>query len=696
MSRNEIHFRIAEIDVARHSTDEKIVGIFRFENVGAAKNGPVLLIVAEIHSTLYAYERLLDVINATAEQARYLVSGVGTDPVSRFEKLIERINEALGTFAESEATTVAWNRVNIFIVELSEGHLCLAGLGHLMNVFFQKQEDGTYRGFDLFGSLEQPEEINPKKPFASLICGDMKPGDVLFAGSSNLERLRNELRIKERLTTLPPVTAALELRNDLEKRSIPDHFIGAIIACHEMKAPTPVAAPVAPTSTSSIEKLRDTEAEASQHLSPVISPMTGSTPAQIVDRVRDKAKSLWVSVKMTVRERTKSGPKDAMALTSLRGMSAGYGDTMTPKKKLTIIAVVLGIILVGVGLVLWNGSQKRKAEAAAWTAAHDSAADHLNKAESDLIYGNEAKARSEIGLAEQTISSLSRDLPERENKITGLNNQITQLKERLKKVVKLDNVVELASLSAAANEGSLSAPVLTASAAYAADNAEAAILKIDLATKNVKRISLPQNSGSIVGGTEGTTSIIFATSDGKLITVNKSDDTVGSLIWQQSKSSSTTDIVMYAARLYSLDPQANQVWRYQLSGSTFGSETAYIKATNATLAGGTSLAIDSSVYVQKNDGTAIRYLSGGQEGFGYSEIDPPLRAASGIWTNTDQETVFVTDPAEKRLLAFDKNGKLRAQYLSTQFRAPRDLMIDEANKRGIIVDGNRLLFVTLP
>ena len=77
-------------------------------------------------------------------------------------------------------------------------------------------------GLGAAGSLEQPAEINPKKPFASLICGDMKPGDLLFAGTQNFEPLRNQLRLAETLKSLPPVAAALELRQELE-RHLTDH-----------------------------------------------------------------------------------------------------------------------------------------------------------------------------------------------------------------------------------------------------------------------------------------------------------------------------------------------------------------------------------------------------------------------------------------------------------------------------------------
>src|SRR5438034_385180 len=127
MPESTQQFRIAEIEVAKSLTDDKIAGVFRFETQGRMKPGPTLIIVADIQSSLYAYERLLDVLNSTAEQARYLASQMDQDPLGRFEKLVQRLNEAVAGFTEQEATPLNWNRINVFALELSDDHLCFTG-----------------------------------------------------------------------------------------------------------------------------------------------------------------------------------------------------------------------------------------------------------------------------------------------------------------------------------------------------------------------------------------------------------------------------------------------------------------------------------------------------------------------------------------------------------------------------------------
>jgi hypothetical protein len=690
MSSPGSQFRIGEIDVSRLSTDERIAGIFRLDQGTGTQRNASLLIVADINSSLYVYERLLDVLNATADQARHLVAGVNLDPVARFEKLVQRLNESVATFIEQEATAPQWTRVNVFVLELSEGHLCFTGTGKLMNAFFQKQEDESFKAFDLLGSLEQPEEVDPKKPFASIVCGDVKPGDTLIIGTQNLERLRSELQIKDRLTTLPPITAALDIQHDLEKRNIPDHFVAAVISCTELKQPEPFVPATkkeeAPEdkSTASIEKLRSAEKEAESHLAAKISPVPAGNP---LSSLRDKIGGM-------MPKKNPSRPPDPVALASLRSMNAGYGSFFTMKRKLALVGIVVAVIASVSGFAWWRHAQRLAGENALWNATFDSATDQRNRAESDLIYGNDLRAKSEIATAEQNIKSLPTDTPDRKTKIAKMTSDLLGLRDRLKKIVKQENVIELTSTSGADN--SLTAPVLVGDNAYVADNTSGNIVKISLTTKTPTQIPLPSGFGQIISGSEDKAGIVFTTANGKLLSVNKTTNAVTPLAWKLSKTSSMKDVIVYGSKLFSLDPNKNQVWKSSAVAGGYGPESAYIKATSAPLSDAISMAIDSNVYVLKNDGTVLKFLSGGQEGFALATIDPPLRAAGGIWTIADGSTIVVTDPADKRVITFDKNGTLTAQIQSSHFTAPRDVAADEANKRMILTDGNKLLLVPMP
>lgn len=693
----EQQFKIAEIEVAKSPTDEKILGIFRFEGAAQKKKGTKILVLAEVHSTLYSYERLLDVINATVDQTRHLIIDVEQDPVARFEKLIQRLNEAIDKFLEGEPSPISWNRINIFILELSQNHICLTGRGRLMNVFLQKQDNGSFRTFDLFGSLEQSVDVDPKKVFASLICGDIKNGDVLIAGSTNLERLRNELRIKERLTTLPPVSAALEIKQDLEHRGIPDDFIAAVVACCELEKSSAAVQTspkhAAEKSTDSIMKLCKTEKEAEQRLAPTLGPAeTGGNKMALLKHASGQLFNLLINAFKKVKQ---IRYRDVALLSSLRGMHAGHGSMFDDKKTKRKLIIAGACVLIVIAIfALWKRNQRLALEAATWTAAYEQAADFRNRAESDLIYGNDERAKQEIDNAINLLSSLNVKKSDNKNRVETMKGEIEKLQERLRKITVLDQVKELAALQNAAS-GALTAPVLDGNTAYAVDNAARTIIKIKLDDGSDRRITLPAEADPIVAASASRNSVIFTTAKGKMYGLNKDTNALTPLSFP-SNNETFTDFVFYANRAYILDGTNGQVWRASNLGNGFGGAQGYIKASDVSLTGAVSLAIDGGVFVLKPEGSLSRFFSGGQESFSLNAIDPPLQAASAVWTEAEIEYLVISDPAEKRLVVFNKDGTLRAQLKSDKFSAPRDITSDEQGKNLLIVDDTRLLLVSLP
>ncbi len=692
----ETPFRFADIELSGSGQDERIVGLFRFESETKGRRGPSILILAEIASSLYVYEQLLDAISEAAESARHLTSAAGSDPMARFEKLIERLNDAVARFVEQEPSEIAWNRVNIFVTEFTEGRMCVAGLGRLTSILLQRQSEGSFKSYDLLGSLEQPAAVDPKKVFASLLCGDLRVGDQLFVGTNNFDRWREDLDLIGRMKTQPPVSAALEIKQSLESLALDEDFAGFIVSRSAATDAGRVGASLeeeGPKSTQSIERMYAEERKTEAMLSPSISPRTTEVKAP---RAASAMGFSLVKLSAEIRSRIKKLRlrKDPISLASLRGMNAGHGSFFLDSRRRLLVMVVGGILLVGlIGGWIYS-SRKFKAEQELWNAVYTQATDKKNRAEADLVYGNEDRTRRLIKEAQDLLVGLDEKTNERAAARSKLGDELKVILDKLKRETAIERPELMASLGAEAPSDAMRALAMWNGQLYAVDQAGRALLEIDPATKTVKRVDLPAEATEIVSAAGGPSSLLLVGSGKTLFQyVNGS---IAALTWSATNAASPTDLVIYNKRAYLLDPSANMIWRYNLSTAGISGESAYLKQTSANMGQANGMSIDASVYVSFSDGTLKRYLSGAEETWKPVTVEPPLASAASVWAPVDTDRVAVADTAGKRIVIFRKDGRLVGQLTSPEFKGPTAVFGDPAAKKLYVIDANRLYRLDLP
>ncbi|HVM90815.1 MAG TPA: hypothetical protein VMU11_02885 [Verrucomicrobiae bacterium] len=676
-------FRIADLEVNRAESGDRIVGVFRYDSEGKGRRGPTLLMLADIDSSLYAYEQMLDVLNRAAEEARASLAKETGDQMARFEKLVQKLNDALAEFAKTESA-LNWSRVNIFLLEMADGQVCLTGTGRLFNVFLQKQSDATWRGFDLFGSLEQPPEPDPAKPFSSFLCGDMKPGDLLFAGTQNFEPLRGALRLTETLKSLPPVAAALEIRQELERHAAPDDYAGFVVWLAPLTKEEQAQAEAEGRSTRSVEKLREHEAQVAGVLSPAIKPP--KTAKTLV--------GLFADMKSRMKPRPRTGP-DPVAVAGMRGMAAGHGTLLSAQRKRLLIAGTVVAVLLVIGGIWFQQSQKAKAEQALWNAVYDQAESKKTDAESAEVY-DEDRARAALNEARNLAAGLDEKTQERKDAKAKLMSDINAVATKLKHLVNVDAPTELASASLGAADNALTAVAFYKGKVYAADTSAAQLVEVDAATKETKRYQLPSTGGQVVSAWPGQSALYLLTTDHKLFSFDPTAGSMTAVTWSTSKATSTAAFAVYGKRFYVLDTVENMVWRYAPVSGGIGQETAYLKQNTASLTNAVGIAVDQNVYLAFSDGTVKRYLSGAEDSWKLGLVDPAPTSFSAIWTSDTSNRIVLADPAGKRVLVLSKDGKLVAQIVSPAFKGPNSVHADPASGKLYIADGNKLYQVDLP
>ena len=155
-------------------------------------------------------------------------------------------------------------------------------------------------------------------------------------------------------------------------------------------------------------------------------------------------------------------------------------------------------------------------------------------------------------------------------------------------------------------------------------------------------------------------------------------------------------ILAYNGRLYTADVNQNQIYRHDATLSGFGRGREWITKSSTPLSGAASLAIDGDLYIATENGSIFKFTKGVQENFSIQNVNPELKKIQKIWTYTDLKYLYILDPEQKRIIILDKQGKLIQQITAQQFEEPKDMIIDEENKIGYILDKNRVFKILLP
>lgn len=190
-------------------------------------------------------------------------------------------------------------------------------------------------------------------------------------------------------------------------------------------------------------------------------------------------------------------------------------------------------------------------------------------------------------------------------------------------------------------------------------------------------------------------SLLFLTRTGKLIEFKDNRFSYASTkdgLWKKG-----VDIKTYNDKLYILDSERNQIWRYIRRRDGFDIGEAYNQ--NAEIQKGVSLAIDSNVYVLNADGFITQLYQGQKQA--YPLRKQPLVAITGatkIYTNPDLNYLFILEPGRNRVVLYRKDTKnggaqYHTQYVFDKVGVLRDLIVTQ--NRLYVMDETKVYMLNL-
>ncbi|PKL37095.1 hypothetical protein CVV38_04395 [Candidatus Peregrinibacteria bacterium HGW-Peregrinibacteria-1] len=196
-------------------------------------------------------------------------------------------------------------------------------------------------------------------------------------------------------------------------------------------------------------------------------------------------------------------------------------------------------------------------------------------------------------------------------------------------------------------------------------------------------------------GFEDRDAIMFLTDKGNIIEYNAGGFRV--LSTSDGSFYQASDIESWGNRIYLLNNEGNQVWRYQFSGALDGfskAEPYFLEEVD--LAEVTDFVIDATILTLDQTGEIKRYLSG--KDAGASINNRPLTALQSpnvIFTTNSMSEVFVLDGFAGRLLVFKKdtrNNDLNydRQYLFDGVGEVRDMFVDQESNQVYLITKDKV------
>ena len=162
----------------------------------------------------------------------------------------------------------------------------------------------------------------------------------------------------------------------------------------------------------------------------------------------------------------------------------------------------------------------------------------------------------------------------------------------------------------------------------------------------------------------------------------------------------------FAGRLYVLDTDANQIWRYEPRNDVYPDQPTRYFATPPprSLAEARDMAIDGNIYVLYEDGEILQFLQGEHQAeFRVRGLPDDSIQAVALAMDRDggSGAVYVADAGNKRVVVWGPDGAFRSQLRPAQppgeaFDALEALAVEEASGRLYIISGGQLYLALLP
>ncbi|MFA4996147.1 MAG: hypothetical protein WC536_03345 [Patescibacteria group bacterium] len=703
MAKNDILIRYAFL-----TTNEKLPDRFLFSGKLLNEENPKtsLFYLFEIRSPWTASVRVKKSICDALEKN---FSG-SADYEEQFEKILQRVNEALNSLAKKGEGSWIGN-LNGIIGTFSNNEISIAQTGKISGYIFRKGKISS-----LTENSHIKEELHPLKTFSDITSGKLIPEDRIVLGNIELYNHLSLDRIRRTVEELPVKEALQELFRNLKRSKVFD--VNAILVETESvdkidtnpQSDLPEALSLAdseenfvtilkkrysPIAKSYLEKSKETGiktfhffrkngndiyqktsanikgkygpktkelfGKSSQFTESTLEQAKGSIKPQL-DKIKNSEGYKKIKIKTFARKSSQAGFTAKLSKSVLIIVSVFKWLFLKENRKYLYGFFILLLVFIGyLKIQANNSSVAEEKEQQQIVLSYDKAKEMFDKTKEDIALGrtsDPSKFNEALELAKKAeASNITKD------KAIELRKEIQKSLDEMTKTKRL-----YSSETNISFKDSIKKIILVGSDIYGFDS-DGKVYSANTQDKEAHLVaSIGKENGeptSLTYSSQGNKIFIYSESD-KLISFDLNSKTQGELKNSEGNWEKAKAIANFSTNIYLLDSESGQIWKHTLSDDTYGKGTAYTNSKSANIKNAIDMTVDGNIYILLPDGNVSKFSRGApDQTFSLKNIPEPnskIEKPIKVYSDEDTNYVFVLDQSLNRIIRFNKSGEFVSQY----------------------------------
>ncbi|MCD8507020.1 hypothetical protein LRY58_01800 [Candidatus Woesebacteria bacterium] len=502
-----------------------------------------------------------------------------------------------------------------------------------------------------------------------ILEGFLQPGDTLFLGTA---RFKDTAFPVEKFIQLTLDDFTAEVFPRVQKHANSGEIAALVV--REKGQPTPAAAapaaPVAPQKLATAAPSKQTESS-----EPTV-PSSGVSPSLAAHLISPEKIRAGVEA-AHVQDVTSKNVRHRLPTQWLQRVQ----DFNWRQLHLVRIAAVIGVVVVLVGGLIWYRSWNVTKEYTEVVVPLEQLVSDLQAENDRFAQRNEAEALLErIQATRVSYNANRRRVLELESSAESVFNQVSGQREIVNLPVFYD--FRLISPDFLASEVAREGDT-----AFFLDGNKKQAISLNVTNKQNESIPIDTQDElrdmTIIGSR-----LFFLTNSGVLSSTLSGAD-LQTAVGFDDDVEDPSYLSSFGENVYVLDRGAQQIWRADALAEDASPSGWVRSAAGVDFSNISSMAINGSIWLGSNSGEVYQLLAGQRESYDFIGLPEPFTSSLLVAANEEGEKLVVVEPAQKRLVVFQKEtGEYLQQITSEQIGAVTDVVLDEEERVAYLLAGS--------